>query len=136
MAHREDRLPTAAEVFGRQPASAPLLDQLDVRGTHSLRCRLRVPDDLAIFADHFPVIPVVPAVVQLGWIVDLARSCLAIDGPFRGILVAKFRRLVRPGMALDLSLEYLPDPGQLRFKLAVDGLNVSGGQLSFGRVGD
>jgi 3-hydroxymyristoyl/3-hydroxydecanoyl-(acyl carrier protein) dehydratase len=128
----ESRPPTPADVFRRQPANAPLLDQLDVRGTHSLRCRLRVPGDLPIFTDHFPAVPIVPAVLQIGWVVDLARSCLQVDEPFRGILVIKFRRPVRPGMVLDVSLENHADRAQVEFDFTVDGQTASSGRLSFG----
>ena len=136
MANLESPVPQPADVFQRQPASAPMLEHLEISGPHSLRCRLQVPDRLAIFADHFPTIPIVPAVLQIGWVVDLARGCLQVTGPFQGVLVAKFRRLIRPGMVLDVSLEHRPDPGQVRFNFAVDGLTVSSGRLSFGRVGD
>jgi 3-hydroxymyristoyl/3-hydroxydecanoyl-(acyl carrier protein) dehydratase len=128
----EGRLPIPGDIFRRQPASAPILDELEIRAGESLRCRLEVPRDLAILADHFPAIPVVPAVLQIGWVVDLARGCLGVRDPIQGILVAKFRRLVRPGMVLDLSLEQRADLGQVHFDFAVEGVTVSSGRLSFG----
>jgi len=93
---------------------------------------LRVPGDLPIFTDHFPAVPLVPAVLQIGWVVDLARVCLQVDEPFRGILAVKFRRPVRPGMVLDVSLENDPDQAQVQFDFVVDGQPVSSGRLSFG----
>jgi 3-hydroxymyristoyl/3-hydroxydecanoyl-(acyl carrier protein) dehydratase len=93
---------------------------------------VRVPYDLAIFDGHFPAIPLVPGVVQVGWAVGLARSHLQLAGDFSGIAATKFRRLVQPGMSLALTLDHQPASGQLRFDYSFDAAVVSAGCVLFG----
>ena len=94
-------------------------------------CRVRVPYDLAIFDGHFPTIPILPGVVQVDWAVDLARAHLRVDGQFKGITATKFRRLVRPGMELALTLEHRPESGELRFEYLLGDAMASTGRVLF-----
>jgi 3-hydroxymyristoyl/3-hydroxydecanoyl-(acyl carrier protein) dehydratase len=119
-----------------QPVRTPGVSDLELSGGNSLRCRVRVPYDLAIFNGHFPTIPIVPAVVQVGWALDLARSHLQVDGEFRGITAAKFRRLVQPGMGLVLVLEHQPENGSVRFDYSRADAQVSTGRVLLGSADD
>jgi 3-hydroxyacyl-[acyl-carrier-protein] dehydratase len=98
----------------------------------SLNCSFLVPADLAIFRGHFPGVPIVPGVMQVGWAVELARAHGLVTGPCTGIITAKFRRLVMPGMRLVARLEPSARAGQLHFKYECDGAVVSTGRLQFG----
>jgi len=98
----------------------------------SLTCRLLVPDDLPIFRGHFPTVPIVPGVVQIGWAVELARAHGLVTGRFKGITTAKFRRLVQPGMSLAARLEQGAPTGQLQFRYEFGGAVISTGRLQFG----
>ena len=125
--------PPGSEVEARcsEPVRSPLVTGLERRGACGLGCRVRVPYDLVIFDGHFPTIPILPGVVQVDWAVDLARAHLRIAGPFKGIAATKFRRLVRPGMTLDLTLEYRPESGELRFEYRRGEALVSTGRVLF-----
>jgi len=114
------------------PLRDPILSEIEPGAGCSLRCRLRVPYDLAIFDGHFPAIPIVPGVVQVGWAIGLARSHLPLGGNFSGITATKFRRLVQPGMSLVLTLDVQPGSRQLRFDYSFDGAVVSTGRVLFG----
>jgi len=125
--------PPGSEVEARfsEPVRSPLVTGLERRGASGLGCRVRVPYDLAIFDGHFPTIPILPGVVQVDWAVDLARAHLRITGRFKGIAATKFRRLVRPGMNLDLTLEYRPESGELRFEYLFGNALASTGRVLF-----
>ena len=101
-----------------QPARSASLRR---RGARGLRCRVRVPYDLAVFDGHFPTIPIVPGVVQVGWAVDLARTALAGERTLHGHHGAKFRRLVQPGMHLALTLERRPESGAAALRVPARG---------------
>jgi 3-hydroxymyristoyl/3-hydroxydecanoyl-(acyl carrier protein) dehydratase len=102
----------------------------DARRT--LTCELLVPRDLRIFHGHFPAAPIVPGVTQIGWVVELARRHGIAAGRCSGIVTAKFRRLVLPGMRLVARVEAGPGTGQCQFEFELDGATVSTGRLQFG----
>jgi len=122
---------TEAEARCSEPVRSPLVTGLQRRGACGLGCRVRVPYDLAIFEGHFPTIPILPGVVQVGWAVDLARTHLRVGARFKGITATKFRRLVQPGMNLALSLEHRPESGELRFEYLLGEALVSTGRVLF-----
>src|SRR5512141_1955844 len=112
-----------------QPLRDPMVSEIELGAGCSLRCRVRVPYDLAIFDGHFPAIPIVPGVVQVGWAVGLARTHLQLGGDFSAITATKFRRLVQPGLSLTLTLDQRPGSGPLRFDYSFDHAVVSTGRV-------
>jgi 3-hydroxyacyl-[acyl-carrier-protein] dehydratase len=73
-----------------------------VPGEHVVATR-RVPEDLELFADHFPGFPVMPGVLLTEMMGQAAAKCLDAQRLPRGkallakILSASFRDWVRPG---------------------------------------
>lgn len=129
------------EVAGGDPAAVrpdgtprtPAISEVNCDdAARSLACRMHIPYELEVFAGHFPTVPVVPGVLQIGWAIALARQHLHVTDRFKGIGTAKFRRLVQPGMLLDLRLQYARDAGQLRFEYSLRQASVSLGRLLFG----
>lgn len=94
--------------------------------------RLHVPCDLPIFAGHFPAMPIVPGVVQLGWVAELALAHGLAAGPFARIVSAKFRRILRPGVELQLRMQPGRLEGEVQFELKAGEFVVSCGRLQFG----
>jgi predicted hotdog family 3-hydroxylacyl-ACP dehydratase len=81
-----------------QSETTPTLEVLDEhRDERSLEQRLRVPEDLPCLEGHFPGLPVLPGLAQLGWAAE--AGSLLTGAPFRPtrIEALKFRELVRPG---------------------------------------
>jgi len=122
---------SAAEIRCSEPVRSPIVTALQRRGACELECRVRVPYDLGIFDGHFPSLPILPGVVQVDWAVHIARAHLRVDGQFKGITATKFRRLVRPGMELALTLEHRPDSGELRFEYLLGHALASSGRMFF-----
>jgi 3-hydroxymyristoyl/3-hydroxydecanoyl-(acyl carrier protein) dehydratase len=134
-----DELPTAelpAVPPDRRPAWMPVISDLALDpGLRSMSCRFLVPHDLPILDGHFPGVPIVPGIMQVGWAVELARRHALVTGNCRGIVTAKFRRLMLPGMSIDASLEIRSGAGKLQFSFKAGDTVVSTGRLQFG-VGD
>ena len=115
------------------PDGLPVFDHVSVDCAHrSISCEISVPRELRVLRDHFPGAPVVPGVTQIAWVVELVRRHRLASVPLRGILAAKFRRLVLPGMRLAARIESGPAPGQCCFVFELDGEAVSSGRLQFG----
>jgi 3-hydroxymyristoyl/3-hydroxydecanoyl-(acyl carrier protein) dehydratase len=95
----------------------------------SLTCLLTIPHDLAIFRGHFPGMALVPGVIQVAWVIELAHSQGLAGGPLIEISAAKFRRIVRPGMCLKATVARGASTGQLQFTFDSGGTIVSTGRL-------
>jgi 3-hydroxymyristoyl/3-hydroxydecanoyl-(acyl carrier protein) dehydratase len=94
--------------------------------------RLRIPRNLAGIAGHFPALPIVPGVVQLGWVAELVRTHGIETGPFSGIVSVKFRRILQPGVDLRVRLESGRSAGEVQFEFKRGDFVVSCGRLLFG----
>jgi 3-hydroxymyristoyl/3-hydroxydecanoyl-(acyl carrier protein) dehydratase len=104
--------PWPVTVDGKSPESL-LLSRFDRRvpefrllERHGYACvaELWVSPTVPYFKGHFPEQPVLPGVVQIDWLVWLARELLAPESDFAGLEAAKFRRVIRPGSRLRVSL--------------------------------
>ena len=90
---------------------------------------MTVPEDLPCLEGHFPGVPVVPGVAQLGWVLDAARDVLGAPPTVEVIETLKFKRLLRPADVFRLGVELAPDRRALTFRLWDDGGVISSGRL-------
>ena len=88
-----------------------------------------VPPDLDYFRGHFPGVPIVAGVVQIKWALAFAQSRLGVGGEFAGMEGLKFQRVMTPGVAVTLALEYDADEGELRFSFRSGDVRYSSGRL-------
>lgn len=109
----------------KAPRSAELLDERESDGVWTLR----LPPELAHFADHFPGAPVLPDVVQVQWALALAAPRLAIAPDCREMEALKFQRFLRPGDEVELELRLDAARGKLHFTYRLDGAHCSSGRL-------
>jgi len=107
-----------------------VVDLTAVRGV-GLR---NVPSTLDVFDSHFPRFPVLPGVLVLASLVELARQVCAAEDPgghwtLRRARRLQYRRFVRPGDQLELivDLRERPAPGSAVFtgEVRVDGALVT-----------
>ncbi|MCY1397497.1 D-alanine--poly(phosphoribitol) ligase subunit 1 [compost metagenome] len=133
----QGKLPQAnvdALLLAKRPQAAEILGQALVDG--ELRLQLAVPPDLAYFSGHFPQAPVLPGVVQVEWVMELARQVLDLSGKFAGMEVLKFQHLIRPGDVVELGLRWDSSRGKLYFAYRNDGVACSSGRILLGVAGD
>lgn len=126
----QGKLPQAtlqALLLARRNMAPEILGQR--REGEELHLRLAVPLDLACFPGHFPQTPVLPGVVQIDWVIALARDLLDSERRFAGMEVLKFQQLVRPGDELALTLRLDPARGKLYFTYTCAGFPCSSGRI-------
>lgn len=99
----------------------------------AVRCErtMEVPENLECLAGHFPGLPVVPGVVQIGWVMDVVREVLGRPTVVRRIEALKFNDLLRPSYVFHLGVEFLPGGQAVQFRLWGDGRIFSSGRLLF-----
>jgi hypothetical protein len=81
---------------------------------------LRVAETVGDLEGHFPGFPVVPAVVQLQWVLELAREVTGHPVALRRIEQIKFRDLLRPGQVFRMTVALSPARDRLDFSLRGD----------------
>lgn len=84
----------------------PEIDSIE-RRPDGLHLDFTLGAELEYFHGHFPKVPLLPGVVQIGWAVELAR--LHLDegealGRFRSLAAVKFMRVLQPGAVVRLRL--------------------------------
>ena len=65
---------------------------------------LEVPERLIFLEGHFDQLPIVPGVVIVQWVIELAQRSFGALGDFSSCEQLKFQRPLRPGMRLQLEL--------------------------------
>lgn len=93
---------------------------------------LRIPVDLAVFAGHFPGLPVVPGVLQIDWVMRFASTRFDVVA-MTGAPAIKFSKLLCPGDRCTLTLEEGTDRDTLSFALRDGDATFAAGRLSVRR---
>lgn len=92
----------------------------------------RVPLDLTYFGGHFANFPLVPGVIELQWVRDLAAR---FDWGRRSIVRVenlKYQQFVRPNDTVSAELKYDAEKGKLTFKLENGEAACASGRIVFG----
>jgi 3-hydroxymyristoyl/3-hydroxydecanoyl-(acyl carrier protein) dehydratase len=92
---------------------------------------LRISEDLAYLAGHFPEIPVVPGVAQIHWAVHFARQRFKMPGSFSHMEAVKFKDVLLPGQRLELTLRHVSQSGKLEFLYRSETSEYSSGRIYF-----
>ena len=107
----------------------PVFEQLELVD-NTLVMQLYVPSDLRFFAGHFPEQPVLPGVVQIHWVGELANYLFGLDA-FQALKNVKFNSMVLPDNKVSLSMEHKLDKQTLRFAFSSETDKFSSGVLAF-----
>lgn len=115
-----DTTPTIAVV------TAPQISEVTL-DANTVAMTIVIPRDLDYFRGHFPSLAVLPGVVQLDWALQYAKLYLDLAPAWARTLRIKFRRLIRPGDRLILTVTYRSARDEIEFTFAGDdGLRSSG----------
>src|SRR5690606_23523514 len=103
---------------------------------HAAENELHIVFDLqptdAVFAGHFPQAPILPAVVQVGWVIGHAQHRWYADDAFAAIEQLKCSEPVLPGRPLRTHIVNLGD-GAVKFTSTVEARTVARGRINFAR---
>lgn len=94
--------------------------------------KVKVPENLGWLEGHFPNFPVVPAVVQIQWVMDVARELLGRSVILERIEALKFKEPLRPGQVFRLRVELSAARDVLDFRLWEEGRLFSSGRCLLG----
>jgi 3-hydroxymyristoyl/3-hydroxydecanoyl-(acyl carrier protein) dehydratase len=95
----------------------------------TVRVSLRLPPELLYFQGHFPGAAILPAVVQIDWVMHYATELLALTGSFTGMDRLKFSRVLLPRDEPELRLAHQPEKQRLEFSYVTARGRHSSGQL-------
>jgi len=93
---------------------------------------IRIPANLVYLQGHFPGEPVLPGVVQVHWVIELARGRFDLKPHFAAIEGLKFHRVIEPDTQLVLTIEYDDAAGKIRFAYTSGEDTYSQGRVLFG----
>jgi 3-hydroxymyristoyl/3-hydroxydecanoyl-(acyl carrier protein) dehydratase len=103
---------------GAPGSSVVAVDVLDERSAGSSLVRvLRVREDVASLAGHFPGHPVVPAVVQIQWAMDAAERLAGPVPALRRLEALKFKAIIRPGQLVEVAVELSAAGDAVQFRI-------------------
>lgn len=78
------------------------------------------------FDGHFPNCPILPGVIQLDWVMKLAKMIFPIGEPSAQNFQIKFSQIIRPGK-ITLHLKYMGS--KIEFEYYVGGQKSSSGSI-------
>lgn len=100
------------------------------REDNELNARLRLPEDLEFFRGHFDFQPILPAVVQVGWVLTFASEHLPVADSPESLDTLKFRKKLKPGDECSLTLEWDSEAQCLSFAIRQGSERVSSGRIT------
>jgi 3-hydroxymyristoyl/3-hydroxydecanoyl-(acyl carrier protein) dehydratase len=110
---------TVLGLFDREEEPAlsqePVVSAVERDGSH-LAVSLHFPADSVFFDGHFPSFRLLPAVVQVDWVMRLLRRHLGITEDLREIVRLKFSRPILPGVLLRAEIRLDAEKDQIQFR--------------------
>lgn len=107
-----------------------LLSKREAEGRAELE--LHVPAGCPWFEGHFSRMPILPGVIQVGWVVHYAHQLFGFGPGLTGLEQVKFRRPVGPDARLFLTLKPDAAKRRVRYEYREGGQSCSAGVLEFG----
>lgn len=107
----------------------PLFNAVLVQN-ETVECDITVVSSLCYFDGHFPDQAVLPGVVQIHWVGELARLLFSSQG-FQTLKKVKFSNVILPEASLVLLLSQNQKSGDIHFEYKDETQRYSSGVLSF-----
>lgn len=106
---------------------------LDNQGaTDEIKAHIRVPPESPWFDGHFPEMPLLPGVAQLGMAHDLLISTLGARRPVTQISRVRFKQMIRPDQPLVLTVKIGADTTSHSFRITGEDGLICSGQITLG----
>jgi len=118
------------QLLSGNSSKLPVLQGLVTKLNHA-ELQLKIAEDLAYFAVHFPDYPILPGVVQIGWAEHFGKILFPIRGFFAELEAIKFVKPIQPGCSLCLKLHWKADSGKLYFSFVAGEESYSFGRLVY-----
>ncbi len=99
------------------------------------KAHLRVPAESPWFDGHFPAMPMLPGVAQLGMVHDLLCRVFDQRLPVTQVSRVRFKQVIRPDQALVLTVKTGAADGSHSFRITGDEGLICSGLIRLGRVG-
>lgn len=90
-----------------------------------------VPHDLFYLEGHFPGKPILPGVVQIGWVIHYFRELFGDPGDFLRLEVLKFQQVIQPGERISLNMMWDATKNKLTFHYAGRDCSHASGRIVF-----
>lgn len=84
------------------------------------------------FEGHFERVAVLAGVVQVEWAVRFGHELFGVGDDFRCMEALKFQKVIRPGDAVKMALEWDPDRATLTFGVSSQAGRHASGRIVFG----
>jgi len=97
----------------------------------TISARVTVSADSPWFDGHFPDDPILPGIAQLSMVADLVSGTDAKGMVMGNLSRVKFKKIVRPGVLLDISVTKGNKKGHYMFRITSDGDEVCSGMMRF-----
>lgn len=101
-----------------QPSTAPLWTSMPSENSDTLIYKGKIPLDLIYFNGHFADFPLVPGVIELQWISDLAAQFTWGKQSITRIENLKYQQFIRPNDEVIVELKYDSEKNKLNFKIS------------------
>ena len=98
-------------------------------GEHILQ--LIVPNDLLYLEGHFPGKPILPGVVQVGWVMHFCRELFGVSSNFLRLEAIKFQKVIIPGERIYLGIRWNKEKNMLTFHYTSKDHSLSSGRVVF-----
>ena len=116
------------------PQTAPLWADAETLSDGHAAFTGRVPLDLAYFGGHFASFPLVPGVVELQWVRDLAVRYPWGNQRVVRVENLKYQQFVRPHDEIRIGLQYDAEKNKLAFKITAEDKPCASGRIVFEAV--
>ena len=116
------------------PQTAPLWADAETLSDGHAAFTGRVPLDLAYFGGHFASFPLVPGVVELQWVRDLAVRYPWGNQRVVRVENLKYQQFVRPHDEIRIGLQYDAEKNKLTFKITAEDKPCASGRIVFEAV--
>ena len=100
------------------------------RNDDTITAQVTTDEQSPWFSGHFPGDPILPGIAQLKMVTDVIGKALEKDLYLAGLTRIKFKKLIRPGVVLDIDAVTGKQKNSYSFRITSNQENVCSGTLT------